>query len=143
MGAATWKYQPDGFLYYRVTGWTYNERKVTSGPLTAWTPRYHPSLPDGDGLLLCAGPEGPLTTIRLENLRDGLEDFEYWWLLRDLVSRVEADGASVPERALLGVPEPLLTDLRTYSEDPTVLYQTRAALADAIEGLSRRLGGSS
>jgi hypothetical protein len=141
MGAATWHYQPDGFLYYRVAGWTYNERKITSGPMTSWLPRYHPRLPDGDGTIICAGPDGPLTTIRLENIRDGLEDYEYWWVLRDLVTRCEATGQAPPEKALLEVPEGLLKDIRTYSEDPAVLYKTRQQVAEAIEDLQHSLGG--
>jgi hypothetical protein len=139
MGAATWKYQPDGFLYYRVAGWLYNDRKITSGPMTDWLPRYHPSLPDGDGMIICAGPDGPLTTIRLENIRDGLEDYEYWWVLQDLVTRCEAEGKPVPEKALLDVPETLLKDIRTYSEDPAVLYEARGKVARAIEDLQDRL----
>ena len=35
MGAATWKYQPDGFLYYRVAGWNYHDRPITSGPMSS------------------------------------------------------------------------------------------------------------
>jgi len=142
MGAATWKYQPDGFLYYRVAGWMYNEHKITSGPMTSWLPRYHPSLPDGDGMIICAGPDGPLTTVRFENIRDGLEDYEYWWVLRDLVTRCEAEGKPVPEKALLDVPEGLLRDIRTYSEDPAVLYATRSQVAKAIEDVQERLGVS-
>jgi len=33
---------------------------------------------NGDGAWLCVGPDGtPLATQRLENFRDGLEDFAY------------------------------------------------------------------
>ncbi len=138
MGAATWKYQPDGFLYYRVAGWIYHDQPITSGPMTDWLPRYHPGLPDGDGQIICAGPDGPLSTIRLENIRDGLEDYEYWWLLRDLVARARDSRGSVPEAKLLGVPEELLAGLREYSEDPTVLYGVRRDLAHAIKRLSGR-----
>jgi len=138
MGAATWKYQPDGFLYYRVAGWGYNDRPITSGPLTDWLPRYHPGLPDGDGQIICAGPDGPLSTIRLENIRDGLEDYEYWWLLRDRVAGVRESRGDLPEAKLLGVPEELLVNLREYSEDPAVLYRVRRDVARAIERLSGR-----
>jgi hypothetical protein len=133
MGAATWKYQPDGFLYYRVAGWGYNDRPITSGPMTDWLPRYHPRLPDGDGQIICAGPDGPLSTIRLENIRDGIEDYEYWWVFRDLVTRTGEAGLRLLERRLLNA---LLADLRHYSENPEVLYQTRRDLARAIEWLS-------
>ena len=140
MGAAAWKYQPDGFLYYRVAGWIYHDRPITSGPMTDWLPRYHPNLPDGDGQIICAGPSGPLATIRLENIRDGLEDYEYWWMLRQ---RLDARGGSSRSKAdetrrLCDVPEGLLRDLRQYSEDPEVLYRTRRNVAEAIERLGPR-----
>ncbi len=62
-------------------------------------------------------------------------------MLRDLVARAEAAGEAPPERALLDVPEGLLKDLRTYSEDPAVLGATRRQVAQAVESLARRLGG--
>ena len=34
---------------------------------------------------MCAGPDGPLSTIRLESIRDGIEDYEYYLLLRRLL----------------------------------------------------------
>ena len=136
MGAATWKYKPDGFLYYRVSGWIYQDRPITSGPITDWLPRYHPNLPDGDGQILCAGPEGPLSTIRLENIRDGMEDFEYWWVLSDLVGRARGRGETPEAAVLLDVPPELLTDLQHYTEDPAVLHDVRRRVARAIEKLS-------
>ena len=34
MGAAAWKYRPDGFLYYRISGWRhYKKKPIDSGPL--------------------------------------------------------------------------------------------------------------
>ena len=140
MGAAAWKYQPDGFLYYRVAGWIYHDRPITAGPMTDWMPRYHPNLPDGDGQIICAGPSGPLTTVRLENIRDGMEDYEYWWLLQQRVRVLgdAVDSRSNDVRGLCDVPEELLRDLRTYSEDPDVLYRTRRNVAEAIERVAPR-----
>ncbi len=129
MGAATWKYQPDGFLYYRTAGWIYGDGPITDGPMTDWLPRYHPGLPDGDGQIICAGPDGPLTTIRLENIRDGIEDYEYLWLLDSLSPGRDQLAARVPED--------LLTDLTHYSEDPSVLGAWRESIAEAIEALAK------
>ncbi|MBC8443329.1 DUF4091 domain-containing protein, partial [PVC group bacterium] len=74
MGAMTAKYRPDGFLYYSLSIWNKNE-PIEAGPFTDWNPvswtTYH-----GDGSLFCSGPGGkPVPTIRLENYRDGMEDF--------------------------------------------------------------------
>ncbi len=139
MGAAAWKYETDGFLYYRLDGWRNNDAIITSGPYTDWVPQYSGTLPDGDGQLLCAGPNGPISTIRLENIRDGIEDYEYLWRLRALIE--QARGLNLPpaQRAavaraerLLAVPDALLGDVNTYSEDPGMLLEHRDRVAEAI-----------
>ncbi|MFW6437505.1 MAG: glycoside hydrolase domain-containing protein, partial [Armatimonadota bacterium] len=125
MGAAARKYETDGFLYYRVAGWLENDAPITEGPYTDWNPAYRGSLPDGDGQIICAGPEGPLSTVRLENIRDGIEDYEYWWLLDELGGSEE----------MTEVPDALLTSVHEYSEDPELLAEVRLRLARAIESL--------
>jgi len=47
----------------------------------------------GDGVLLYPGPNGPIGSIRLANIRDGLEDYEYLWLLAQKDFGVEAARA--------------------------------------------------
>jgi hypothetical protein len=134
MGAAARKFQVDGFLYYRVAGWLENDAPITGGPYTDWIPAYHSQLPDGDGQIICAGPNGPLATVRLENIRDGIEDYEYWWLLDELI----ASGDASPEAlAAAEVPDELLTGVNAYSEDPELLEQVRLRVARAIERLQR------
>jgi hypothetical protein len=130
MGAATWKYQPDGFLYYRMSGWRYYEKPIDSGPLTEWKPYYLPG-PDGDGEIICPGPDGPLTTIQFENIRDGCEDFEYWRVLQDRLKETGNSSDALVE--LLTVPPDLLESLVEYSEDPATLRKHRRAVAEAIE----------
>lgn len=131
MGAAARKYAVDGFLYYRVAGWSSNDRPITGGPITDWNPVYAGTLPDGDGQIICAGPDGPLSTVRLENIRDGMEDYEYWWLLDE---RVAAGAVPASARAAQAVPDDLLASIHRYSEDPQVLDRVRLSVARALEG---------
>jgi hypothetical protein len=139
MGAMTAKYRPDGFLYYQISIWN-SEKPITSGPFTDWDPRswttYH-----GDGSWTCVGPGGtPLATIRLENFRDGLEDFAYVRLLEQAIAKVEASPTLRTEKAawlqqaksLLAVPEDLVQSKTKFTADPQVVYRYRAALADAL-----------
>jgi hypothetical protein len=130
MGAAARKYETDGFLYYRVAGWHENQKPITSGPYTDWIPAYRGSLPDGDGQIICAGPDGPLATVRLENIRDGIEDYEYWWLLDQLTGDGDAPAAAE-------VPDELLASVHEYSEDPELLADVRLRLARAIERMQQ------
>jgi hypothetical protein len=76
--------------------------------------------------------------IRLENFRDGLDDFACYRILEATVAAVEADATAKAARAewlqqaqtALIVPD-ALGSLTEYSRDPEVLHRWRAALSDA------------
>jgi hypothetical protein len=97
----------------------------------------------GDGSLLCAGPNGkPLPTIRLENYRDGMEDYAYGKILEEIIRRYEAKGNDLtPEQIkwlkrakdTVQVPGTLVKSLLEYSQDPDMLYNYRKRLADLID----------
>ncbi|HRR32505.1 MAG TPA: DUF6067 family protein [Kiritimatiellia bacterium] len=135
MGAMTAKERPDGFLYYQISIWN-SRRPITSEPFTDWDARswttYH-----GDGAWTCVGPDGkPLPTQRLENFRDGLEDYAYVCELESLLRKhasPETSGWTTEARAALHVPEALVTSLKTYSRDPSAVLAWRERLAELIE----------
>jgi hypothetical protein len=139
MGAQTVKHRPDGYLYYEISIW--NGRPITSGPFTDYDPRswttYH-----GDGSWTCPGPGGtPLATIRLENFRDGLEDYAYAKLLEDAVRQVKANATLRQGRekwlttaeALLAVPDSVAKSMTEYTRDPADVYRWRRGMAEAIK----------
>ncbi len=141
MGAMTAKYHPDGFLYYSLAYWNTN-KPISTGPFTDWNPvswgAYH-----GDGSILCCGPGGvPVPTIRLENYRDGLEDFAYAKILEEIIRKYDGKGDSqtsderkwlADARKALVVPEALVKTMESYSRDPDVLYSWRERVADLID----------
>ena len=158
MGAQTVRNRPDGFLYYATAMWN-SKRCIGGGPFTDWDPRswttYH-----GDGSLTCAGPDGtPLPTIRLENFRDGLEDYAYAKLLEQKLQEVgeecsqlftndncpqianintvipTSNRASWARRAreALAVPREVAVSLTDFTDDPAALYRWRDEMADLIE----------
>ena len=134
MGAMAVRMRPDGFLYYQTSIWN-SKRCIETGPFTDWEPRswttYH-----GDGSWICAGPDGrPLPTIRLENFRDGLEDFAYAMVLEKAlaVHGEKNDVWSRRAQELLAVPRDVMDTMKNYSDDPAVLYRWRDAMADLIE----------
>jgi hypothetical protein len=141
MGAMTARYRPDGFLYYQISLWQPTE-PIKSGPYTNWTARsykdYH-----GDGSWVCMREGGlPVPTIRLENYRDGLEDYAYVRLLEEAVQIREDQGTALsPQesawlakaKATLEVPGDLVVSLTEYSRDPARLYAWREEIAALIE----------
>jgi len=131
----------EGYLYYQLSRWVHRNyddpirKPIVKGPLTDWDPR---SFKDnnGDGSVFCAGPDGPLSTIRLENIRDGLEDYEYLWMLRRALSLVEARKAARPAetwaaaaKQALRPPQKLADFMTKYDRDPKLLLDRRDRVA--------------
>ncbi len=142
MGPMTAKLRPDGFLYYQISIWN-SEKPIEGGPFTDWDPRswtsYH-----GDGSWTCVGPGGtPLATIRLENFRDGLEDYAYHKLLGQMITEARASGTQSRQwlqkaQEALEVPDELVQSAHAYSRDPAELYRWRDRMAEVIEeGMGR------
>lgn len=67
-------------------------------------------------------------SIRFELLREGMEDYEYLYLLNG--DRPVIDVPNSADRALAG----LVQSRTLFSRVPTDLYATRAAVAAAILG---------
>ena len=82
--------------------------------------------------------EPPVSSIRWEMLREGVEDYEFLWLLRQ---RLESRRNRLPPEqikhieALLEVPPEITRDMTTFTTDPAPIYARRAAIAEAIERL--------
>ena len=103
--------------------------------------------PNGDGFLAYpggpVGHDGPVSSVRLEQAREGVEDYEYLYLLRDLVTEAKAAGKDVreAEEALALASE--LVDIPNaggrYSTkilpNPDAVLEAKEAVAKAIEGL--------
>lgn len=83
----------------------------------------------------------PINSLRWENLRDGMEDYEYFWLLKDILAKAAARGVPeaqlAPARALLEVPAEVSKDLTHFSKAPLPLLQHRDRIARMIETLSK------
>jgi hypothetical protein len=82
--------------------------------------------------------EPPVSSIRWEMLREGIEDYEYLYLLRERLAARR--GMLSPQRAgqlesLLEVPVAITSSMTTSTTDPAPIYERRAAVARAIEEL--------
>ena len=134
MGAQSVRQRPDGFLYYQISIWN-SKRCIESGPFTDWDPRSWTKF-HGDGSWTCVGPDGtPLPTVRLENFRDGLEDFAYAKLLEAKLAKHAAADNDWAKRAkeLLAVPREVMDTMENYTGDPAAVYRWRDAMADLLE----------
>lgn len=140
MGAMSQRMKPDGFLYFRTAIWS-SPHCIEGGPYTDWPVSFGGF--NGDGLLTYVGPDGtPLPSLRLENFRDGLEDYAYAKILERSLKEVESGKCNVNSdggawisraRAALAVPREVMDSMTNYTDDPTALYLWRDEIADLIE----------
>ncbi len=111
--------------------WGNGDGRFVYPPLSAATPGISGTEPVFDA---------PVSSIRWEMLREGIEDYEYLYLLRELLDKHR--GSLPAERvkeleALLVVPESITTDMTTFTTDPATIYARRKAIAEAIEQLAK------
>jgi hypothetical protein len=117
----------DGVLYWGMNIWDlpHNDAPIdpAKGPLLDWSVTSGEfDWLHGDGRLLYAGKDGPIGCIRLQNIRDGLEDYEYLHLLAQKAGSTVADGACLD----------VTTDLTHFTRDPGVLCDARQNAAKRI-----------
>lgn len=84
--------------------------------------------------------DDPVPSIRMEMLRDGLEDYEYFAMLKRLLA---AKGEQLPAakraeyEALLTVPQDVTRTMTEFTKDPAPYESHRLKLAAAIAELSK------
>jgi len=160
----SWQYGVTGVLIWATTYWTsplvYPEPQAQNpwqDPMS-WMEGYGHSVGfvspwgNGDGRFLYpprtdpnrtapASLDDPINSIRWECLRDGMEDYEYLWLLEGLTQRIQAKRGETSQvreaRQLLVVPPQISKDLTHFTADPRPLLQHRDRVAQMIEKLQR------
>lgn len=154
----TWQYGIEGVLIWETCYWT-SPAAFPSHPQNpyedpmGWVSSRSLKAPwgNGDGRLFYppeaaaeAKPgrtvvEGPIPTQRIEMLRDGIEDYEYFAMLKRLL---DEKGGQLSKRkraeyeALLVVPEEVSQDRLNYTTRPEPIARHREKLAQAIVHLS-------
>lgn len=148
-----WKYRVPGFLYWTVNRWHMNlqdrspaiQKRIDAGkrwPEVPWRTQTTASF-NGDGHLVYPGPGGKLlSSIRLESIRDGIDDYEYFHLLDSLVKQAEknpkTDKALLAKAAkLLEVKKGVVTSRTEFTTDPRVMLDARRELAEIIETVTK------
>ncbi len=137
----TWKYGVTGFEYYCYNIW--NDRNFNADPA-----RRYPNVKwqadgyernkvtNGDGMLFYPGP---ITSLRLEAIRDGIEDWESHQLLRDCVEGLRNRKQAARHRALiakaenlLAVKDEIVASFTQYATDPDTVLAAREELGELL-----------
>ena len=137
------KYDVEGNLYWATTIFQkytrngYVHRDLWNDPLS-WAAN-NPT--NGDGFLVYPGKEygvkGPISTLRLESIREGMEDYEYLYLLEQLLSKAtETYGVNVELNDYIGTLYDMIFDGTIASTNVKNLAFARREVASLIEQLS-------
>lgn len=111
----------DGWMYYCVNGWDKDAKPVdpANGPLVDFTTSSSYSQAE----LMYPGIDGPIGSLRLANIRDGIEDYEYLYALAQKTGDVEV------ARELA---EPVSWGILQWTDKPEVVSTARARVAGWI-----------
>ncbi|MBQ9446976.1 MAG: DUF4091 domain-containing protein [Victivallales bacterium] len=137
-----YQYKLTGFLYYLINhyqptkNWNMNAPKWPDEPWNCFS--YNTN---SDGILIYPGPDAmPLASTRLENLRDGIEDYEALAILQELAAKFTPKNDD--EKALLAeaeelvkVPAELSESWTKFTKDPKIIEKTRAKIDELIQKL--------
>jgi outer membrane protein assembly factor BamB len=141
---ACYKYGAEGFLYWGSTHWDLNCEGEERWPAKPWIPYNRQPGHNGCGYLIYPGPDGvPYSSIRLELVREGIEDYEYLYLLRELIKSV---GDKAPQdlraraEAEVATPTEVFMDQKDFTSDPKILEDARKRIALLIEQLTALAG---
>jgi hypothetical protein len=128
-----WRYGLSGYLHWGLCAWSDDPYKTASSG----------RLPPGDGWIIYPGKDGPVSSIRWEAVRDGLEDYEYLWLLAERTRQVKqqlgagAAGLSATARSD-EIARSIVRDFVDYAREPQAVREARERVAEEIVALEQR-----
>ncbi len=125
-------YDLDGYLHWGLNHFhgddPYTQEGISQG------------LPLGDRAVAYPGATGYLSSLRFSTMRDGLQDFEYLWVLEDklrqIKDRVGEDAFWLdPRQRPVELCRRVVQSFYDHTRDPGVLMDTRRQIAAEIEAL--------
>ncbi len=165
----TWRYGLDGVGYYGTNAWhmegpevlhhgqNFRPDPADRWPNRPWDPSWACSIGDvggactvapcqGGGQLVYPGPDGPIGSMRLESIRDGIEDYEYLRLLERRSAALARKRSTPARQKLLRASQRILAaarraarDSNNWEQDGQKLLTLRSKIGRQIEVLTRAM----
>lgn len=135
----TARYKMQGILYWGADFWTQTVNPwLNANTFISGFECSNGYILNGEGSLLYPGdfvkeytgqPDvyGPVSSVRFELLREGIEDYDYLWMLKEMGDEDFANAQV----------EKLVIDVSAFSRNIRELYATRKAMAKRLEELTR------
>ncbi len=140
----TWRYGLNGILYWQTMYWRDNPWET----VMSYTPDGEQELGNGTGTLLYPpvrkpsevfAAKGPVPSMRWELIREGVEDYDYFYMLKQKIEAARKAGrndAADKAAKALELVNSVAQSRTEYTKDPTKLEQVRIEVAEAIESLN-------
>ena len=122
-----YRYGLKGYLHWGFNQWT-------DDPFEA------PGQHRGDGWHVYPKKDGLLNSLRWEQMRNGLQDYEYFWMLEDKIRTMKAglsERLSIidPSRRGMEIASQVVKTMSDYSREPQVLYAAKRQIIDELLAL--------
>ena len=120
-----YRYGLKGYLHWGFNSWT-------NDPWNA------PGQHNGDGWHVYPAKSGLLNSLRWEQMRNGLQDYECLWLLEQKLSQIKATLSPrlteliEPARRGVEIASQVVPTYSDYTRDPAVLYAARRQAIEAV-----------
>ena len=138
----TFKYNLSGLLYWGTNqSWASNKNNIKDRLEDRW-PNKPWIVSRADvrdlGALFYPGPDGPVSSQRLENLRDGIEEYDLLYLLKEKLKNAQAQGITSGKwyeaaSELVNVPREIAPDRLSCIADPDQMNYWRQKLLNLLE----------
>jgi len=125
-----YRYGLKGYLHWGFNAWT-------DDPFEA------PGEHRGDGWHVYPKKDGLINSLRWEQMRNGIQDYEYLWMLEDKIENVKdklserLSGMIEPGRRGIEISSRVVKEFHEYDKDPNALYGARKQIIDEILDLDK------
>jgi len=125
-------YDLDGYLHWGLNQFAGGDPYTEDAIGGRW--------PAGDRVVVYPGKNGLIGSLRFSAMRDGLEDYEYLWVLEDQLRKIkQSTGQDAswldPRQRPLELCRRVVRTFHDYTRDEKVMLDTRRAIAEEIEAL--------
>jgi hypothetical protein len=123
-----YRYGLKGYLHWGFNQWT-------DDPFEA------PGQHRGDGWHVYPKKDGLLNSLRWEQMRNGLQDYEYFWMLEEKIREIKAglgERLSIidPSRRGVEIASQVVKTMSDYSREPQVLYAAKRQIIEELLALA-------
>jgi len=118
-----------GYLHWGFNHWTDN-------------PYLTPGRHRGDGWHVYPKKNGLINSLRWEQMRNGIQDYEYLWMLENKIAKIKAglsERLSIiePSRRGVEIASQVVKSMNAYNKDPDTLYTVKKQIISELLDLDR------